>query len=663
MIPRITTAQQVSDLFVTTTQAIDALSKKALEQALQGLDQIYQVLESEQTFDNTARALDTVGTRFMIHSAVLQTIEMVHPDDTMRNAAHHATLKLQQFAVDNFSQNQKLYSALKSYNQKAQADTALTSEQRYFLQEEIDAYKRNGLHLDNQTQDRLKNIQKELGERALTFDRNISQDTRSTAVPKQDLTGLSEDFILGLSEDFDRNVILGTDYPTYFNVMENCSVEETRKKLWQTFVNRAYPTNEEELAQIIALRDEWAHAVGYNSFAHLDTANQMVQNPEKAEAFLYELIERCKEKVAQEMNELKSNLPEGVMLTAEGKFNPWDMAYVKSSYKKKYLAIDEAEIAQYFPLEHTLDMLLSIYSEFLGVTFKKEHLNTLWHEHVEYITVYNGQTLLGTLLLDLFPRPGKFTHACYMGVVPTITTVSGDYYPALGVVIANFPRPLPGVPSLLQRNDVITFFHEFGHALHGLLGSTELGAFSGTNVKRDFVEMPSQMLEEWMWDAQMLKRISKHNKTGEQLSDELIERILKLKNFDSGYWVQRQAYYSLLSLELFKAGAYKNVSEVAHTIFNQTFDDVAYYSENHDYASFGHLTGYGAKYYGYLWSKVFALDMFDTIKAMGLTNSKAGKKYIDTVLKPGGSKHPDELLKAFLGREPRTEPFFKNLGI
>lgn len=663
MIPRITTAQQVAQLFATTTQAIDLLVEQTLEQAVQGLHQIYQVKPEEQTFNNSARALDSLATNFMIYSAVVQTIEMVHPDELMRNAAHHATLKLQEFAVDNFSQNQKIYTLLKSYNKKAQADTTLTHEQRYFMQEELDAYKRNGLHLDIQAQDRLKNIQKELGERALAFDRAISQDTRSIAVAKHELAGLSEDFILSLSEDFDKNFILGTDYPTYFNVMENCSVETTRKKLWHVFVNRAYPTNEAELAQIIALRDEWAHEVGYASFAHLDTANQMVQTPEKAEEFLHELIRRCKEKVAHEMDVLKNNLPQGVQLTQDGKFNPWDIAYVKSSYKKKHLSIDEAEIANYFPLEHTLDMLLAIYSEFLGLTFKKEQVTSLWHEHVEYITVYKEETLLGILLLDLFPRPGKFTHACYMGIVPTLTTVSGDYYPALGVVIANFPRAVPGIPALLQRNDVITFFHEFGHALHGLLGSTELGAFSGTNVKRDFVEMPSQMLEEWMWDAQMLKKISKHYKTGEPLSDELIERILKLKNFDSGYWVQRQAYYSLLALQLFKAGAYKNIAEIARTIFSQTFNDVAFYPENHEYASFGHLTGYGAKYYGYLWSKVFALDMFSVIKSMGITTSTAGQKYCDTILKPGGSKHPSELLNDFLGREPRIDPFFKDLGI
>lgn len=230
-------------------------------------------------------------------------------------------------------------------------------------------------------------------------------------------------------------------------------------------------------------------------------------------------------------------------------------------------------------------------------------------------------------------------------------------------MIANFPKSTATKPSLLKRGDVQTFFHEFGHALHALLGRTHTASLAGTNVKRDFVEMPSQMLEEWLTDASILKELSCHYVTGKQLPDELIERILSLKHFDSGSFVQRQLMLSLLALELYKDGEHKDIYALYKELFNRTRHFVAYEPEDHMYASFGHLTGYGAKYYGYMWSKVFALDMFDEIKKQGLLNPVIGKKYVTEVLAKGGSQDPDEMLKNFLGREPNQKAFLRDLGL
>ena len=663
MLARITTQEQLKALFPKTIQDIETVTAQALDHARQALDELCSIPDAKRTFDNTARALDSAVAAFNSAVALMYSIEMVHPDEMMRNAAHINIVQLQQFSIDNFVQNSRLYQAFTYYAHILSNQEHLTTEQRYYIQEQLEFYKRNGVHLSEQARQRLGNIQKELSEDMLAFDRAIAENNNSLAVTREQLAGVSEQFILGLVQDLEGNYILGTDYPTYFYILENCTQESTRKALWLLFVNRAYPANETELAKIIALRDEWAQLVGYESFAQLDIANQMAQTPQQVEQFLQILLDRCTPVVEREKELLKNNLPEGVLLV-DNKFKPWDYAFVKAQYKQKYLAVNEAEIAQYFPLEHTLAMLLEIYQEFLGLTFKKTHIDTLWHEHIDCVSVYKDNMFLGTLLLDLFPRPGKYSHACYINILPALTSTTGDNSPALGLVIANFPPAQAQVPSLLQRRQVVTFFHEFGHALHGLLGSTELGAFSGTRVKRDFVEMPSQMLEEWLWDPVILRRISKHYITSERLPDTVINNILALQHFDSGAWVQRQVYYSLLSLDYFKQGTYKNLEQVQQQLAQRVLTYLQFYPEDHDYASFGHLTGYGAKYYGYLWSKVFALDMFDYIKNHGgPLDRTVGQHYINTVLKPGGSKPPQQLLRDFLGREPRADAFFNQLGI
>jgi thimet oligopeptidase len=229
-------------------------------------------------------------------------------------------------------------------------------------------------------------------------------------------------------------------------------------------------------------------------------------------------------------------------------------------------------------------------------------------------------------------------------------------------VIANFPKATKDSPALLKRDDVITFFHEFGHAIHTLLGTTKLISQAGTHVKTDFVETPSQMLEEFMWDPHILESVTKHYKTGEKLPKETIEKIMELKRFDSGIFVLGQLYYAFLSLDLFKKGADKDIKAIARKLKDEINPFIAYNDKNNFYASFGHLTGYGAKYYSYMWSKVFALDLFDHIKNKGYF-SGIGQQYADAVLAQGGSVNPFVLLERFLSRKPNQDAFIKDLGL
>lgn len=232
-------------------------------------------------------------------------------------------------------------------------------------------------------------------------------------------------------------------------------------------------------------------------------------------------------------------------------------------------------------------------------------------------------------------------------------------------MIANFTKPTAHKPSLLKRDEVKTFFHEFGHALHAILGATEIASLSGTNTKRDFVELPSQMLEEWLHDKDILKKVSKHYITGQPLPDEIIDTLLQLKNLTTGYFVVRQAYLSSIALFYFKKAdnGTKDPYSIMKQLFTTMLPYIAFSEDNHFYASFGHLTGYSAKYYGYLWSKVFALDLFATIKQYGLLNPEIGKKYVTEVIGKGGAQDPNELLYNFLGREPNAQAFLQDMGL
>lgn len=656
----------IQQLFPMSVEEIEIRTRQALQDAQAEIDAIIAVPDVKRTVHNTLIPFDhalALSDLSILRNAY-GALEMVAPQETIRTGAHEAVKRMNEFWVDAVENNKKLYEALASFSLSKQAEE-LTPEQRYFLTKTIEDYKRSGIDLPEDKRARAAQLKKDLAKLSQEFELAIATDNRSIRVKKEDLEGLDPEFIATLQPAADGEYTLGTDYPTYFAIMENCTVEKTRKKLYQAFSNRGYPLNKANLELVIAKRDELAQLLGFSCYTECDLADQMVKTTQKAEQFLDDLLARGFIKEALEYEKFAAELPDSVTLNAQGKLNPWDVAFVKATYKKKHFSVDETTIAHYFPMQKTIDALLDIYHQFFSIDFKQVPASGFWYGDVQLIEVYDTSTqqLIGYLLLDLYPRPNKFTHACNITLVPAVINEQGEKPPAVSLVLANFPKPTDNKPSLLKRDDVNTFFHEFGHALHGLLGRTHVASFSGTSVKSDFVEMPSQMLEEWLWDPEILRKVSNHYKTGQPLSDELIAKITSLKHFDSGYWVIRQVFLSQLSLDYFNAGERKNVDELMHSLYLRTMPHVAFAHDNHFYASFGHLMGYGAKYYGYLWSKVFALDLFNEIKKQGLLNPAIGKKYVTEVIGKGGSQDPNDLLRNFLGREPNADAFFKDLGI
>ncbi|HEX2978381.1 MAG TPA: M3 family metallopeptidase [Candidatus Babeliales bacterium] len=659
------TVEDIPYIFPKTPGELNSLINDSMPKMKQAVATILAIPDNDRTWENTIYALEKAGYFFSIPSAIASVIKSTSSDEKMRETAREKLLEVSDFSIDLLGQNVELYNAIKAYYEGNAKKENLSKDQQYFLDEMMKDYKRSGIDKPLEIREQIKKINKELSEISLAFSKNVDGSQRSIEVTREELAGLDDRFIEGLEKTGDNTYKLTTAYPIYFPVIENATLAATREKLWREFVQRAYPENMEVLKKLIAKRDELAKLLGYQTYAALNIDGEMAETPERAQAFLDDLGKRAQVKEDKEFKQLSSDLPELVKLSPNNKFYPWDRAHAQAVYEKKHFNIDQRKIAEYFPLESTIKGLLDIYRAFLGVDFKELPAGEYWDPEIKLVEVSSRETgaILGYLLLDLHPRFNKYCHACQMTVIPGLISPEGKRQPALAVVLSNFPKATATEPSLLELDDVRTFFHEFGHALHTILGATKLPSTSGTNVKTDFVEMPSQMLEEWLWDPAILKQLSKHYKTGAPLPDELIKTLVEQKNFSSGAANMRQIYIANLALKLFSSGPDPDIENVTKSLFEKMRKYSEYSPDDHFVAAFGHLTGYGARYYGYLWSKVFALDLFNYIKERGLLDSEVGKRYVDKVLGKGGSADPNELLKDFLGREPNSNAFFKDLGL
>ncbi len=631
----------------------------------QDIDEIIKITVTDRTFNNTAKALDNAQRKFRVVSNILNLLEMVSPDETIRKACHEQIIDLSSFYVDKVSCNKALFSAFNAYIQDNSKKENLDAEQQYYLQEALKDFKRQGLHLPDDVLEKVKKYEKEIAKLGLEFEANVANDNSFILADESQLDGLSKDFIQCLQKNDQGKYVIKCDYPTYFEVCEHCRCEDTRRDLYRVFNNRAWPVNIECLHGVILNRDKLARKVGFKNYAEMDLDSEMVKSLQTAESFIEELVKRSKSKALSEIQYFLKDLPEGVIPDSTGKMQPWNYSYIKASHKKKHFSVDEREVAKYFPVSKTLESIFLVYQNFLNLKFEVSKPTWAWHEDVLLIKVsdMDSGVLHGYLFLDLYPRENKYSHACCAPLIPTQLKPNGKIVPAVTAIIANFPKARIDAPALLKFNDVHTFFHEFGHAMHDILGATKMSSFAGLGVKHDFVEVPSQMFEEWIYDKNTLKMLSSHYQTGQSLPDELIDKLIALKKIDAGHFLVRQCVLSLIALEMFKDGKIKDSDLIVKNMYEKHLDYMLCDDQAHFQASFGHLIGYGAKYYSYMWSKVFAIDLFYEIKKRGLNNPSVGKELVSKVLCKGGSVDPEQLLQDFLGRKPSQDAFLHDMGI
>lgn len=643
-------SSDIEKLFPKTGDEIEIRFQAVKNYTTVQLQNIIAIPVNDRTFENTVLAFDKVAEFFQIYSGIISAVKMVHPDDAIRKKAEETLVKCTEVGIDLFQSNREVYRMLKEYQSMSKEE--LNEERTYYFSELMEGLKIAGFELEDKKFEKLQELRKQIATLSIQFQSNISQDKSKICLTKDELAGLNEDFMNSLASN-DGRYTLYCDYPTSSHVMSNCNIEQTRQKYHQAFKDRAYPQNIHILNQLINTRDDLANLLGYKSYAEYDIVMTMAGSIGCVEKFLNGLFSESIERIRESWKILIADLPDSAQLNLEGKIKPWDAAYISDQYLKKHFSIDEEKISEYFPMEATIRGLLDIYEKFFNLKFKIIDGYTFWHSSVQMIEVMNVETnnMLGYILVDLFPRENKFSHACCVNIIPPMSFDKGQSYaPALAIVIANFSKPTEKKPSLLRHHEVRTFFHEFGHAIHALVGRAEMPSKSGSATKFDFIETPSKLLEEWIWDAEILKNLSCHYQTGKPLGDDILQRLIDKRIIQEKISLGGNLFYAKYFLELYKEGKNKDFVQIKKDLYdNYSSRMVVYDPEVNFLCAIVHLTGYGPKYYTYLWSEQLAKKIFDYIKSNGgLLDPAMGKRYISKIIGCGGSCDPQKMVDDFL---------------
>ncbi len=641
---------------------IERATQYVLEISDQILGEILLVPDNERTFNNTMVRIDDIY-------AVIESVwspgylmGSTHTNEQIRDEGLESSRTIQKYLTD-LSLNEDLYNAVTAYSRSKEANQ-LMGYKKKFLEDKLLEYKRSGFGLPKEKREQVKTIIKELADLGLSFNKNISDFQDTLFVSEEEISGLPENYKKVRLQDNGKFAIDMT-YPSYRPFMKYSESDEARKNLKFKFNNRAFEKNQDILSNIIRKRRELVDVLGYKTYAEYRTEDRMAKNPQNVWDFENDLKDKLREKGEKdvaEMLEIKSN-----RLGHEASvIQPWEAGFYENLLLKEQYDLDPEEVRQYFEFNNVTNGLFTVYQKLFNVTFKKVENPSVWHEDVlmyEVIDNISGE-LIGRFYLDMFPRVNKYGHAAAFSVTMGKMTEDGYTKPATALV-CNFPKPTELEPSLLTHDDVETYFHEFGHLLHGVLTKAPLMAYAGTSVARDFVEAPSQMLENWVWQKESLSLFAKHYKTGEVIPDELLEKMLAAKNVNSGTKALQQVFYGVLDFTLhdgFNPDGDQTTSDIVSKLQNEiTF--YPYQEGTHMEASFGHLNGYGAAYYGYKWSEVYAQDMFSLFEKKGVMNKDEGLRYRKIILEKGGTEDPLTLVKNFLGRESNSDAFLRSMGL
>ena len=609
----------------------------------------------KRTFENTVYALETSDDQASDEMSRIGILKEVSPNPKIRAASAKVIEGLQKKYVE-IEYDPRMYAALKEYAKKKEK---LKGPEKLLFEDIMKGYARMGFDLPKAGLAKLKANIKMLGKLGLKFDRNLNEYKDHILVTDAELDGLPSSYRANLTK-VDEKYKVTLAYPDVFPFMAGAHDEEKRRELLEKFVRKGGVENVAILKKMFSLRTENARLLGYKTHADYQTELRMAKSAKNVWNFIRDLERRTKKRAAQDLSMLKSDKRRRTG-DARAVLGAHDVAYLFKQIRKEKFDIDSDVVKEYFPFEHVKQATLDAYQKLLGVVFRR-HLDVkLWHQDAQVYDVCDKSgDYLSTFILDLYPREGKYGHACASEI--TYGRQEGNEYRApLAAMLANFPKPSAENPSLMSHGEVETFFHEFGHIMHFTLTKARYRAQSGFNVAMDFVEAPSQMLENWVWDAGMLTRLSKHYKTGRSMPKDLIKRIIDARLFGEAWSVRSQLV--LASLDL-----------IIHT--KGTKDPVALYAELDKklmgitppkrqlwIAGFGHIAhGYDAGYYGYLWSRVYAEDMFSRFKKEGVLNPKTGRDYRHWILEKGSSMEEIDLVRGFLNRRPNNKAFLKSIG-
>nr|CAB3266951.1 thimet oligopeptidase [Phallusia mammillata] len=648
-----------------TADEIASSAEKLMQDTRNVYDQVAMVPKNEENFNNTVKVVADFDSSSSIQRNNIDFFQHVHPDKTLRDASTSADKKISDFEVE-MSMRQDVFDRIEAASKLSQQDC--TPEGKRLLERMVKLGRRNGLHLDKTKQDKIKEIKKRMTEISIDFQKNLNEANETLSFSESELKGLPKDFMDSLEKDETGKFIVTLKYPHYFPLMKKCSVSSTRKAMETAFNSRCKENNTAILSELVKLRAEKAKLLGFENHAAFVHEMRMAKHPNNVKEFTDSLAKKLKPLGEADLTEMLAMKALDCKASGEefnGKINMWDLRFYMTKIEEEKYSVDQNKLKEYFPLDVVTKGLLDIYQQLLDLKFERVENPVTWHSDVTLYTVSDATSgkLIGHFYLDLHPREGKYGHAACFGLVPGCLKPDGNRQFAVAAMVANFTKPTADAPSLLTHDEVETFFHEFGHVMHQICAEAEYEMFSGTSVERDFVEAPSQMLENWCWEAEPLRRMSKHYKDGGALPDNMIDTLVKSRNANTGVFYLRQITLGTLDLNIHMSDSADLAQVYADAC--QNILGIPATPGTCMPATFGHLAGgYDAQYYGYLWSEVFCFDMFYTrFIAGGIMSSAVGRDYREKILKPGGSLDATEMLRNFLGRDPKQDAFLGAKGL
>lgn len=634
----------------------EAEARVKLEKDLAALIAIPQ---AERTFENTImgyeRAFDNYGNALGMSGF----LSYVSTDKQFRDAANDLQMQISQYMVD-VATRRDVYKAIREYTD---TNPRLDPVQAKLVKEMLIGFKNSGMDLNDADLEKFKALNKEKAEYIIKFDKNIQEYKDPLAVTQEQLRGLGEDYIQKLSKTDDGKYLVTLDYPDYVPFMQNADDEQARKELEFKFNRRGGQENVELLEKTLTLRREIARLLGYKNHAELRLEDRMAKNPKTVMAFLKDLQKKLKPLGKKEDKEMIAYKNSKTGKNSRTLYS-WESGYWSNKFRKENLELDSEKIKEYFPSQVVIDGMLDLFGGVFGITFEPVDI-PVWHPDVKAFKIKDKASgeLVAYFYMDLYPREGKYKHAACFGLVEGEEKQDGTYQIPFVAIVANLNKPSGDTPSLLKHSEVETLFHEFGHVLHNALTKAKYSAFSGTSVSWDFVEAPSQMLERWAWDPQVLKKISRHYQTGESLPDDLIKRMIAAKNFGAGGMYLRQDFFAQYDMTLHTADTTPDTTKLYFEL-TKKIRGLPLTKGTIPQASFGHIMGgYDAGYYGYLWSEVIAEDFFGEFKKNGIFNPETGLKFRREILEKGGTLDEEKMVENFLGRPADNKLFLKSIGL
>jgi thimet oligopeptidase len=644
------------DYTTVTTKTVAEEAAAALEEANRLIE---EAISAGPTAADRMALLNQAAAVIAVAYGRSAFMARVHPDAEVRAAGIKAEEALNKWGVEVVFRPD-LYEALKELDE---IDDRGTPEQERLLEFWMRDMRRAGHGLSKKEQTELKNLRERLVELTVAFQANIDAYEDYITVTRDELSGLPDSYVKALKPGSEKGTFrVSLDYPDLFPFLEHAAARDKRRDLTLKRRRIAVEENRPLLEEALAARRRIAEIVGYESWAHHSMDVKMAKHPGRVDQFYADLLPSLHTMVKTEHDVMRRMLGADEGTTD---LMHWDTSYYTNKIREVEFGVDQYAVAEYFPLDAVIDGIFDITQRVFGLTYRPVEEANAWQEDVlvHEITDAGSGDHVAYFYMDLFPREGKYGHAAAFDLVPGHETVAGEYVRPVAAMVANFTKPTPGTPSLLRHEEVLTLFHEFGHILHQCLTRAQMVRFSGANTEWDFVEAPSQIMENWCWDADVLRQFSRHYQTGEKIPVELVKQLVAARDVNVAVFNLGQAYFGVLDMQIHDDSREWDLETIDRETYEQIYR-LPFPEGTFFLAGFGHLMGgYDAGYYGYLWSKVFGDDMYSRFQDEGPLDPNVGMDYRRVILEQGGTKDANELLVEFLGREPNNEAFLRNLGI